>query len=415
MNRVSSSPKRRRLPVIIFTLLLSFYPFPTLSSNWVQVSGSRKLQNSVEPAKSLFSPRWGHALVVKKAAAPPLGYETIDECFEKHRSDLAEEECTNINENGDSMIDQLFVLGGESQDTENHGGGPLNDVWTTLGTRFTTEYAGVKVNAYGEPEIRRLSNTKWLSILYSDAVKSDLDYYEKMACLIENSDMYPVVPCTSSTQETETRWLPRRHMGAVVKSVANQNKIFLFGGLTQLSVDLPSGWERMHGGITPPRGTSLRYPEVAMNDVWVSRSGKTWDLVTPGCLPHVHQKDITLETSGYGRKEASCTSDLDCKMDSHCDVALGSCVCNMWSPRENFASAVFTITTEGDDGAPIFTDHIFVVGGFTHVNQNKCGQHACVGGYRKALNDVWHSTDGKTWLTEPYVSSLSLSLSLSLT
>ena len=43
----------------------------------------------------------------------------------------------------------------------------------------------------------------------------------------------------------------------------------------------------MHGGITPPRGTSLRYPEVAMNDVWVSRSGKSWDLITPGCLPHV--------------------------------------------------------------------------------------------------------------------------------
>ena len=117
----------------------------------------------------------------------------------------------------------------------------------------------------------------------------------------------------------------------------------------------------------------------------------------------VHQRDITLETSGNGKREASCSSDLDCKMDSHCDLALRTCVCNMWSPRESFATAVFTITTEGDDGAPIYTDYIFVVGGFTYVNQKKCGDYACVGGYRKALNDVWHSTDGKTWTTEPYV------------
>lgn len=225
---------------ILSLLLLLLQSTKTLSSNWVQVSGNRKLQNVVEPAKSFFSPRWGHAVVVKKAAAPPLGYETIEECFEKHRSDLAEEECTNVNENGDSMIDQLFVLGGESQDSESNGGGPLNDVWTTLGTRFVTERAGVKLNEYGEPEIRRLSQTKWLNILYSDAVKSDVDYFEKMACLVENVDMYPVTPCRSSTQEVETRWLPRRHMGAVVKSVTNQNKIFVFGGRTQLSVDLPA-------------------------------------------------------------------------------------------------------------------------------------------------------------------------------
>jgi len=317
-------------------------------------------------------------------------------------SDIAEEECTNVNENGNSMIDQLFVLGGESQDPNDHSGGPLNDVWTTLGNRFSTYYAGVKRNEFGEPEIRRLSEMKWLNILFSDTVLSEEQYFEKMACVIQETDMQPPEPCRSTLQQINARWLPRYNHGAVVMNVNNDQTIFVIGGMSHLSIDLPIGWERMHGGIAPPRGKSLRYPGVAMNDVWTSTNGKVWELVTPGCLPHVHQRDITSETDGFGLRQAACTTDSDCYMHSTCDVSLGTCVCNMFSPRENFATAVFRMVREGDDGAPIFQDYIFVTGGFTYVSQNKCGEHACIGGYRRALNDVWHSVDGKVWETEPY-------------
>eukprot|EP00939_MAST-03C_sp_MAST-3C-sp1_P003231 g3231.t1 len=300
------------------------------------------------------------------------------------------------------MVDQLFILGGESQNPEDNSGGPLNDIWTTLGVKFRTEYAGVATNEFGEPDVRRLSDIKWINILYSDSVLSEEHYFEKVACMIQDTDMRPPQPCLSSLQQTTTRWLPRYNHRAVVMTVNNRQTIFVIGGMSHLSIDLPAGWERMHGGIAPPRGKSPRYPGVAMNDVWTSTNGKAWTLQTHGCLPHVHQRDLVIATEGYGLREASCTSDADCYMHSSCDVALGTCVCDMFSPRENFATAVFRIVTEGDDGAPIFTTHIFVTGGFTYVAQKMCGKHACVGGYRKALNDVWHSADGKVWKTEPY-------------
>lgn len=62
----------------------------------------------------------------------------------------------------------------------------------------------------------------------------------------------------------------------------------------------------------------------------------------------------------------------------------GRCVCQLWSARERHA-------------ATVFNNQIYVMGGATWVETQKCGRLACGGGYRKYMNDVWSSEDGERW------------------
>ena len=107
-----------------------------------------------------------------------------------------------------------------------------------------------------------------------------------------------------------------------------------------------------------------------------------WNMVNPGC--YVHQPDQMYK--GAGVPYGTCSSDLDCanKKLGNAICVQGACVCNHWGPRERF-------------GIVTFKDHIYVVGGVTHVQRQMCGAHSCGEQYRHVLNDVWRTRDGVEW------------------
>lgn len=137
-------------------------------------------------------------------------------------------------------------------------------------------------------------------------------------------------------------------------------------------------------------------PTVLMNDVWVSppedntalAMGEDWKLVNPGCMVRYYPYALPNAEQSWknGSRWAKCGSDADCNGDSFCDTSINSCVCNMWTPREDHAVAVFK-------------NRMYVTGGYVWLERHTCGDHACGGEYRVAVNDVWWTADGRTWST----------------
>ncbi|KAI9984756.1 hypothetical protein PInf_006183 [Phytophthora infestans] len=187
---------------------------------------------------------------------------------------------------------------------------------------------------------------------------------------------------------------PRRNFVAL----AFQNELFVFGGRAREHFPVPQSQQR--GGTGPGTMAPLnaRWMEFAVlkNDVWCSSdAGASWKLVTPGCA--YPQSALVHKAS---RPELQCEDDDQCEGDASCQVdeatATGFCVCNMWSPREFHAVAVFN-------------NALFLSGGFALVELGNCGveenarkrpsgeEYACSGGYRAYLNDIWTSTDGQHW------------------
>ena len=106
-----------------------------------------------------------------------------------------------------------------------------------------------------------------------------------------------------------------------------------------------------------------------------------------------------LETYKAGAQAYQCTTQKDCFGDSKCNfdpiTLTGTCVCNMWSPREYHTVVSYFGT-------------LYLAGGYTSVQRNLCGpeiakrplgnEYACGGDYRKFMNDVWMSPDGQRWV-----------------
>ena len=100
-----------------------------------------------------------------------------------------------------------------------------------------------------------------------------------------------------------------------------------------------------------------------MNDIWETTNGREWFLTTPGCRAESLQQS---QQQDNGHERATCASDVDCYGNELCQS--GACVCQMWSPREQFAVQAFP-------RQPLFTEdcpatgpesRIYVFGGFSN-------------------------------------------------
>jgi hypothetical protein len=129
-----------------------------------------------------------------------------------------------------------------------------------------------------------------------------------------------------------------------------------------------------------------------MNDIWGSEDGIIWQLFNPGCK--YHEQGSPWAQGSPGTESSYCTSNFDCYGDSYCvlkgttqvvDVnQSGECRCNIWSPRERHSVVVYK-------------KQLFLSGGLTRLEFQRCGDYPCGGGYRHWADDMWVSYDGKKW------------------
>lgn len=127
--------------------------------------------------------------------------------------------------------------------------------------------------------------------------------------------------------------------------------------------------------------TNQREVSILKSDVWRSRDGVTWELVTPGC----RAPQLSLVAKGNaaeqaaGTLEARCQTDLDCYSPAESCLPVDgvlTCVCSMWGPREQHTVSVFR-------------NFMYVIGGYGSAlfsRMSNCGAFACgdmnAGSYR---------------------------------
>jgi hypothetical protein len=168
--------------------------------------------------------------------------------------------------------------------------------------------------------------------------------------------------------------------------VGNIQYLFVMGGRAREFVEYSES--KAIGGIIGPRVQDPENPNllfsthreasILKNDVWRSVDGSNWQLVTPGCrAPQVElvpQKKSSFILNGkvvhnttYGLAKFACKTDQDCYGEEKCDLRYKTCVCGMWSPREQF-------------GAVVYKGWMYVAGGYTSVSYSQksfCGNYAC--------------------------------------
>ncbi|CAM9417418.1 unnamed protein product [Chrysoparadoxa australica] len=160
--------------------------------------------------------------------------------------------------------------------------------------------------------------------------------------------------------------------------------------------------DRMVGGVLgnfigqDPFFSTWRELSVLKNDVWASDDlGESWFLLAAGCKdPQEDLVRLANEREGAaGSPQAVCSVDRDCYGSAVCKVisgnSEGTCVCPMWSPREMHKVV-------------LYNDNLYLTGGLAASRRGSCGKYACgdlhAGSHRRYMNDVWHSTDGATWV-----------------
>ena len=391
--------------------LLLWVPKVAESSNWAQTSGKMS-QNVVfpsipSPANRHWQARFGHAAVIGAEVDPDPEVATLG---------------------------KIYIMGGDTNtgDTTKRDFSPgeldiawnngyKNDVWSTTGTewmtggdiRMTNNYRGGGKSRNQLASKQKLPRTTSMmaydlvqpgrfpppGVTYDDWIICE-DYFSNAKYADERAAMQ----CDTTT--SNVMWSPRRHHAAVYFD----GNIYVMGGRAREYVVLPE--ERSVGGIIGPRVqdvpqvgenelqkfTSRREASVYKSDVWRSSDGLSWTLVTPGCkAPQYSLVAQGNEEEGkWGHADKACTSDDDCYGGESCSVDRQTCICNMWSPREQHAVAVFG-------------DKMYVSGGYAsrlYTKQTACGSYACgdtdSSAYRYYMNDVWSSSDGESWtlLTE---------------
>jgi hypothetical protein len=198
----------------------------------------------------------------------------------------------------------------------------------------------------------------------------------------------------------EVQWSPRRHHGGIFF----KGYLWVLGGRAREFVPLPE--EKSIGGIMGPRVADIpnngynfqtfsnkREASVVKSDVWRSSDGAHWQLVTPGCKA----PQPSLVAKGNDRDGKFGTLGMNCTLDAHCygaevcDTERKTCVCGMWSSREQHAVAAYG-------------GYMYVTGGYASIlysDFSNCGPYACgdtdASGYRYYMSDVWRSADGEKW------------------
>lgn len=186
-----------------------------------------------------------------------------------------------------------------------------------------------------------------------------------------------------------------------------QGYIWIFGGRAREFVDLPE--EKSIGGIIGPHVADIprteanalqqfstqREVSVYKSDVWRSTDGEQWELVNPGCK--VGQATLLADGNVHEGKKGTfsskCNADIDCYGAETCDQTYKTCVCAIWSPREQHA-----VATDPEN------NFLYLSGGFAsrlYSEHSDCGPYACgqtaASDYRYYLSDVWRSANGQEW------------------
>ena len=382
--------------VVLVTLLFVAGSCPEVrAANWAQTNGVKKQQTALVTG-SPFTARYGHACVVVDSG--PSAFDYV-------------EEAENVGFTGNS-VDRLICIGGDDYNEVTGGGGLRNDVWETSGIDWRIATAETILNEYDNPRITTVSDMKW-NQLSKLRYPPEVPYLSWLACSIYNLGMNlpDGITCGFEPEEWQFKiFSPRRHHAAVTFRAAGDatSRIYVMGGRSRVLVDYPDGWERVHGGFTERlEGRDEEYSllphwreeNALMNDIWVSPGvdsaavlpGTDWALVNPGCITRYYPHTLPAEEQLWsnGSAAARCQSQADCAGDSTCDTFRSVCICNIWSPREQHAVAVYK-------------NKIYLTGGFVWLDQHVCAGRACGGGYRSPINDVWWTTDAFAWLTIGY-------------
>jgi hypothetical protein len=390
-------PLRRRALSLIALHALAPICWRSHGANWAETNGVKEQQTSLV-TYSPFTARYGHACVVVDSG--PSAFDYIEDA-----------ENAGFTERS---VDRLICIGGDDHDEVKGGGGLRNDVWQTSGINWRIAKAYTILNEYDDPRVSTVSDMTWSPVVDSGLDRlppEGVSYMTWIACPIAELGLQPPpgIECRYEVDANEwgsKRFSPRRHHAAVTfrASGDSTSRIYVLGGRSRVLVDYPDGWERVHGGFrdrleASEAGEHFREENTLMNDIWVSPSedsaellpGEEWGLVNPGCITQYSPFSLPTEQQVWanGSASARCTSSDDCGGDATCDVSRSLCVCNIWSPREQHAVAVYK-------------NKIFVTGGFTWLDLHTCAGRSCGGGFRAVLNDVWWSTDAYSWLTIGY-------------
>lgn len=286
-----------------------------------------------------------------------------------------------------------------------------NDVWRMKGTEWQVggDYS-LRDDLYGRKIPKVKSQMEWELIKGGIYPPSGMSYEDWILCEpffsgSKYAERQAARGC--NTFQGSVQWSPRRHHA----SVYFNGYMWVFGGRAREFVELAES--RSVGGIVGPRIkdveglvlnshllSTLRESIVVKNDVWRSRDGRNWELVTPGC--HANQKELIAQ--GNVRDGKFGTFDKQCKPGNaagsdnpacygaeECDAEKSTCVCSMWSPREQHQ-----VVAHGDK--------MYLSGGYASTLfslKSNCGPYACgdtdASSNRYFLNDIWESSNGQVW------------------
>ena len=309
-------------------------------------------------------------------------------------------------------------------------GGLRNDVWySELSSRSTSTWSTNKRH-FHSPHTNDavVSNMKWQET--NEGKEAPLlwpEYHEKHGIPMTFDDWISCQEYFGDARHdschnpeavehgfvSDNMWSPRRgHATATLNGA-----LFVIGGRSREHVRVNDG--RLFGEVMGARKEwskehlSVRESTILKNDVWVSHDGgASWSLVTPGCKDQ--QEDILARTEVWSMKtsvnrfagtaSSTCQDSSDCYGAAVCtsinDSANKVCTCSMFGAREHHSLSVQHRFVTKDDGTVHSEDYLYLVGGFTHIRQEVCGDRACGsrGSYRVALDDAWVSNDGANWI-----------------
>ena len=204
--------------------------------------------------------------------------------------------------------------------------GYKNDVWKMGGTEWLV--AGnyeLRERYYGRKIPKVQSQLRWERVTQGVIPPPEMTYDSWIICepyfqgeKYQAERLARDCPDIQSQNATfQTQWSPRRHHA----SVYFKGYLWILGGRAREFVPLTE--DRSVGGIIGARVsdvrntagenlqrfTNTRETIVVKSDVWRSREGRLWELVTPGC--HAPQKELipggNSRDGKFGTYEAQCT------------------------------------------------------------------------------------------------------------